>query len=218
MTADLAPWFVVAGLGAFHGLNPAMGWLFAVALGLHRRSRAIVVAALAPIALGHALAVGAAIAAFLLAGAIFDRQHIAVAAGLALIGWAAWHALYGHRRRVRVGMRTGLLGLGMWSFLMANAHGAGLMLLPALIPLCFPGMPGAAPTVAGSVVIAMAALFLHTAAMLAVIAAIALPIYEWIGVGFLRRGWINVDFVWSVALAVSGAVLLFSGVTSVGLH
>jgi hypothetical protein len=211
MPSDLAPWLAVAGLGAFHGVNPAMGWLFAVALGLHRRSRTIVLAALLPIALGHALAVGAAIAAFLFLGAIFDRRIVAMLSGAALLGWAAWHAAYGHRRRVRVGMQTGLAGLGLWSFLMATAHGAGLMLLPVLMPLCFPAGVSGASNAGDAASTAAAALLVHTAAMLGMIAAIALPVYEWVGVAFLRRNWINLDIVWSSALVVSGAILLLQG-------
>src|SRR6266702_1087010 len=103
MSAELWPWLALAGLGFFHGINPAMGWLFAVALGLHRRSGAVVLLSLLPIALGH--------------------------------------AIYGHRHRLRVGMQTGLAGLALWSFLMASAHGAGLMLIPVLIPLCLSGAP-----------------------------------------------------------------------------
>jgi hypothetical protein len=205
--ANLTPWLAVAGLGAFHGLNPAMGWLFAVALGLHRQSRGAVVASLAPIALGHALAVGGVVALFLAFGTLVDQAALGVAAGLALIGWAGWHALYGHRRRVRFGMQVGLAGLAAWSLLMASAHGAGLMLLPVVLPLCLAGTPGAELTSAGGAT-ALAALGVHTAAMLAVIAAVSLLVYEWAGLAFLRRGWINFDLLWSAALVASGALLI----------
>src|SRR5918995_1215244 len=100
MTA-LWPWLAIAGLGAFHGANPAMGWLFAVALGLHRHSRAVVGWSLLPIAAGHAAAVAITVALFVLLGAVIDSAIVTRAAGLILIGWAAYHALYGHRRRVR---------------------------------------------------------------------------------------------------------------------
>src|SRR5437588_11874324 len=116
----LWPWLALAGLGLFHGLNPAMGWLFAVALGIHRHSQSAVLASLAPIALGHAASVALVVAAVLAAGMIVEHAVLARAAGLFLIGWAAWHSLYGHRQRVRVGMRTGLAGLFVWSFLMAT--------------------------------------------------------------------------------------------------
>ena len=207
MTSDLWPWFALAGLGLFHGINPAMGWLFAVALGLHRQSQTIVLLSLIPIALGHAVAVAVVLAAFLALGFLVDLVILSRLAAVALIGWALWHALYGHRRRVRVGMQTGLMGLALWSFLMASAHGAGLMLIPVVVPLCISGAPGQELT-ASSIPIALAALGVHTGAMLATIAIIALLVYRVVGVDFLRRGWINLDYVWVAALLVSGAVLL----------
>jgi len=209
MSADhLAPWLAVAGLGAFHGLNPAMGWLFAVGLGLHRRSRGAVLAALVPIVLGHALAVAIVVLPVVAFGLFLDHAVLARGAGVVLILWALWHVLYGHRRRVRVGMQAGLAALGLWSLLMASAHGAGLMLLPVVLPLCLTGAPGAELTSGGSLATALAALGVHTAAMLAIIAAIAVAVYEWLGVAFLRRGWINLDLLWSGALMGSGALLL----------
>src|SRR5918912_3168233 len=96
------PWLAVAGLGAYHGLNPAMGWLFAVALGLHRRSHRVVLASLGPIALGHAAAVAAVLLAVIGIGLVADAGRLSRLAGLLLIGWARLHALYGHRPRVRI--------------------------------------------------------------------------------------------------------------------
>src|SRR5881394_2558732 len=101
---DPLPWLTLAGLGVFHGLNPAMGWLFAVALGLHRRSRKAVLLSLAPMALGHAAAIGLAVAVVGAAGVVLDGHLVRIAAGAALILWAIYHSLYGHRHRVRVGM------------------------------------------------------------------------------------------------------------------
>src|SRR2546428_280633 len=129
---ELWPWFALVGLGLFHGVNPAMGWLFAVALGLNRHSRKIVLLSLVPIALGHAAAVAAVLAAVLALGLIIDHTSLMRLGALVLIGWALWHALYGHRRRVRVGLQTGLAGVALWSFLMASAPGAGLMLIPVV--------------------------------------------------------------------------------------
>src|SRR4051795_10098244 len=104
---DVWPWLALAGLGAFHGLNPAMGWLFAVALGLHRGSRRALFLSLGPIALGHALAAALAVAAVLSIGASLDQAVLRRLMGIVLVAWAIWHALYGHRR-VRIGMQTGL--------------------------------------------------------------------------------------------------------------
>src|SRR5512133_482137 len=105
--AQLGPWLALAGLGLFHGVNPAMGWLFAVALGLHRHSQNVVLLSLLPIALGHAVSVALVVAAVLALGRVVDHTLLTRLAAVALIGWALWHALYGHRQRVRVGMTTG---------------------------------------------------------------------------------------------------------------
>jgi hypothetical protein len=204
---ELWPWLALAGLGLFHGLNPAMGWLFAVALGLNRGNRRIVLLSLAPIALGHAAAVGAVLAAALTLGLMLDHAILMRAAAVVLIGWAAWHVAYGHRQRLRVGMQTGLTGLVLWSFLMATAHGAGLMLIPILLPICTsPSTTSIDP--AGAIPLALAAVAVHSLAMLAAIAAISLVVYEWAGVDFLRRGWVNLDWIWVGALLVCGAILL----------
>lgn len=204
----LWPWLALAGLGAFHGLNPAMGWLFAVALGLHRRSRAVVLWSLVPIAIGHALSILIVAGAFVTAGILLDQQIVQVGAGLLLIGWAVYHQLYGHRHRVRVGMRTGQLGLMVWSFLMATAHGAGLMLLPALMPLCLAGSQMAEMTSTDSAPVVLAAVLVHTLAMLAVTGIIAMLVYEWVGLAILRSAWINIDLLWTAVLAATGLLLI----------
>jgi len=208
ISGELWLWLAVAGLGLFHGINPAMGWLFAAGLGLHRKSERAVWLALVPIALGHALAVAIVLAALLALGLVVEPVPLQWLAAIVLIAWGAWHAFYGRRHKVRVGMQTGLAGLFLWSFLMANAHGAGLMLIPAVIPLCLAAAPAHELTATGSVIVGLLALGLHTGAMLAAIAAISIAVYKWIGVAFLRRGWINLDLLWSIALMVCGFVLL----------
>jgi hypothetical protein len=210
--AQFWPWIAIAGLGVFHGVNPAMGWLFAVALGLHRRSAGVVALSLAPIALGHLAAVAAVVAGFVTLGLVVDRAILMRLAGCALIGWAAWHGLRGHRGRPFVGLQTGLLGLVGWSFVMASAHGAGLMLFPALLPLCAGASP-AAPWTAAAFWPALAALGVHTAAMLFTIAAISLAVYGFVDIGVLRRGWINLDLVWTGALVACGILLLVQAST-----
>jgi hypothetical protein len=206
--SEAGPWLAIAGLGLFHGLNPAMGWLFAVALGLHRHSQRVVLISLLPIALGHAAAVAAVVAIALTLGLILDTTTLLRLAAVILIGWALWHFARGHRQRVRIGMQASLLGLAVWSFLMASAHGAGLMLIPVVMPLCLANSPGAELTATGSLPIAAAALGLHTAVMLATIGVISFAVYRWIGVEFLRRGWINLDLLWTAALLVCGVALL----------
>jgi hypothetical protein len=201
------PWFALGGLGAFHGLNPAMGWLFAVALGLHRQSRGAVLLALPPIALGHALSIGIVAGAFVIAGVLVNQRAVGASAGLLLIGWAVYHQLYGHRHRVRVGMKTGQAGLVLWSFLMATAHGAGLMILPAMIPLCLPASPGAEMTAGGSAITVLAAVAVHTAALLAITGVVAMIVYEWVGLSVLRTAWINLDLIWTGSLAAAGLLV-----------
>ena len=204
---DTWPSLVFAGLGAFHGLNPAMGWLFAVALGLHRQSRTVVWASLLPIALGHALSIAVVTAVLAATGYLFPQEFVRIAAGVSLLAWAAYHWRFGHRHRVRFGMQVGLLGLAAWSFLMATAHGAGLMLWPALMPLCASSSTGEAG-LGGSLLAMLAGVGLHTAAMLATTAVVAIIVYEWLGVSLLRRAWLNLDLLWTFALVVTGALLL----------
>jgi len=208
--AELWPWLALVGLGVFHGINPAMGWLFAVALGLHRRSRRIVLLSWIPIAIGHAGAVALVLFVVLALGLVVDSATLSRAAAAMLLGWALWHAVRGHRQRLRVGMQTGLAGLALWSFLMSSAHGAGLMLIPVLLPLCLSGSPSGQLTASGSLPVALAALGVHTAAMLATITAVSLIVYEWIGVAFLRSGWVNLDLIWIAALGTCGALLMLA--------
>jgi hypothetical protein len=206
--AELWPWLALAGLGLFHGVNPAMGWLFAVALGLHRHSRKIVLLSWVPIALGHAAAIAVVLVAVLILGFVIEPSNVGRIAAAVLLGWALWHALRGHRHRQRIGMQTGLTGLALWSFMMSSVHGAGLMLTPIVLPLCLSGSPLTRPTVSGAIPVAVAALCVHTVAMVAATAAVSVIAYEWAGLAFLRWGWINFDLVWIAALGVSGALLV----------
>jgi hypothetical protein len=210
-TASPTLWLSAAGLGAFHGINPAMGWLFAVALGLYAHSRRVVLLSLVPIALGHAVSVALVLAGAFTLGSLIDHAYLNCACGVLLIGWGVWRLVRGHRGRPAVGMRTGLAGLGLWSFLMSSAHGAGLMLIPVLLPLCgvapVAGARAAGSVVPGVVLPGVIALTVHTLAMLAVIAAISMFVYQRAGLGFLRTGWVNVDLLWSAALIGCGLVL-----------
>ena len=201
------PWLALAGLGAFHGLNPAMGWLFAVALGLHRKSHAVVLVSILPIAAGHLLSIAIVAGLLLAAGYLVPQNLVRTGSGILLIGWALYHWRFGHRHRVRFGLQAGLAGLATWSFLMATAHGAGVMLWPALMPLCFPADAPAAG-LGGQLAMALAGVGVHTLAMVVTTTAIALLVYEWLGVAILRRAWLNVDLIWTVALVVTGTILL----------
>jgi hypothetical protein len=201
------PWFSFAALGLFHGLNPAMGWLFAVALGLHRGGRRSVLLALPPMAAGHALSISLVAASALALGSLANPTTVRITAGAFLLLWAAYHWFYGHRHRVRVGMTVGLTGLAAWSFLMATAHGAGLMLLPALVPLCanFPAVGR------DTLFLSLAAVAIHTLTMLAVTGTVALVVHDYVGLEFLRRGWINFDLLWTGALVTTGILLIAMG-------
>lgn len=205
---ELWPWLALAGLGAFHGLNPAMGWLFAVALGLHRQSRSVVYVSLLPIAAGHSASVAVVAGLLVATGTLVPPGLVRIGSGLLLLAWAAYHWRFGHRHRVRFGMQAGLWGLAIWSFLMATAHGAGLMLWPVLMPLCLPGAAGDGG--AGPAAAALAGVGIHTLAMLATTAAMSALVYEWLGLALLQRAWLNVDLIWTLALVATGAVLLIA--------
>ena len=212
--SGLWPWLALVGLGLFHGVNPAMGWLFAVALGLQRGSAAAVAQALPPIALGHAAAIALAVALVALARSAIDVTWLRLAAALALIGFGAWHLARGYRHQLRFGMNVGFADLALWSFLMATAHGAGLMVMPVLLELPATASPphGAHDAVlavfAGSLWTGLLAVTVHTLAMLAAAGAIAWLVYAWVGVAVLRRAWINLDLIWSAVLIATGAVFL----------
>src|SRR5258708_19277487 len=125
VSTELWPWRALAGLGAFHGLNPAMGWLFAVALGLHRHNRRIVLLSPLPIALGHALSIAIVAGAFLWAGLVIDLRAVRIGAGLFLIAWALYPWRYAHRHPFRIGMQAGLAGLAGGSVLVGATPGPG---------------------------------------------------------------------------------------------
>lgn len=211
-SAHWPTWAAVVGSGVFHGANPAMGWLFATALGLQRGSRTALLMALPPIALGHAASIllftgsAAVLGAWLPYGRIGGLHWML---GALLIGWAAWQQAYGHRHRVRVGMTAGFVGLAAWSALMATLHGAGLMLMPAMLPLC-----GGAVGAVGATSMLTASLqltALHTLTTLATTALISLAAYEYLGLGVLRSGWINFDWLWRGALVATGTLVIAAG-------
>ena len=210
MPSELSPWLVLIALGAFHGLNPAMGWLFAVALGLYRQSRKVVLVSLIPIALGHAAAIAVVVYAVMVLGLAINAATFRVLSGLLLIAWGVYHLFYGHRHRVRIGLRTGLIGLAAWSFVMATAHGAGMMLIPVLMPLAEAGEHAHHMPATNSLLIASLAVLVHSLAMLLTTGTVALIVYEWAGLDFLRRGWINLDRVWTAALIGMGLWLLLT--------
>ena len=168
--ADLWPWLAVAGIGALHGLNPATGWMLAAAWGVRSRDQAQALRALMPIAVGHAASIGL-VAGAVTFGLAMDRVLVQVLAGGLFVVVAVLH-LWGRAPKA-ARAPAGHAGLALWSFMMATAHGAGLMLVPALIPLCMGDGAGREITASGSLMLALAAVGVHTAAMLAVTGLIA---------------------------------------------
>jgi hypothetical protein len=216
------PWLAVALLGAYHGIDPSMGWLFAVALGLQERRRAKVVAALFPIAIGHFISIGLTVALIAGVGAMAGSQFLLRALGAAaLISLGIFRFIWPRAHPRWVAMRVNSRELATWSFLMATAHGAGLILFPILIGMIgMTGMTAAAmphhhhhvmpATAPGAVGIAqgLAIVLLHTGAMFLVMGAVALIVYEWVGLKILRSAWINLDTIWAGALIAAGLLSL----------
>jgi hypothetical protein len=193
-------------LGAFHGINPGMGWLFAVALGMQERRLGAVWRALIPLTLGHALAIAAAVLVAVAAGAALPvaSLRLPVAATLGALGV---YRLIRHRHFSGGGMRVGMGGLTTWSFLMATCHGAGLMVLPVFLGMTAPvhgGSCHAAGLVSANASAAAAATVVHGAGYLIVTAAVAWAVFTKIGVGILRRAWFNLDLIWAIALIGTG--------------
>ncbi len=217
-------WISLVLLGAFHGLNPAMGWLFAVALGFQERRLRAVVAALGPIALGHFLAIGLVAVPVGLLGLMIPQDLLLTLTGLVLLGFAGYKIATRFRHPRWVGMRVRPRELILWSFLMATAHGAGLMLAPVLVRMRGEAVPGALagaahaghaghqlPAGGDALAPALAGVALHSAAMLAVAVMLAVVVYQKVGVGVLRRAWLNLDLVWFGAFLVAGAITLGLG-------
>ena len=217
-TATVWPWAALALLGAVHGLNPGMGWLFAVALGLQERDRRAVWGAVVPLAAGHALAIAAAIGVAAAVGLVLPTGGIRwiVAAMLLVLGMAR---LRRHRHPRGMGMRVGARDLTLWSFLMASAHGAGLMALPFVLAASHPTAAGHHPGHAAGAVHAAAMASLppgaavgllataaHTAGYLLVLMLMAALVYERLGLRLLRTAWINLDLVWAGALACTAVL------------
>ncbi len=207
------PWLAVAALGAYHGIDPSMGWLFAVALGLQDRSRARVLWALVPIAIGHLVSIGLVVAIVAGLQSVVAIEWLQPAGAGALILFGVFRFLWPRAHPRWVAMRVNFGELGLWSFLMASAHGAGLMLFPILLGMNPTGAPMphmhhhmVALTHGTSMAQAIAVVLLHTGAMVAVMGTIALLVYEKLGLAILRSAWINLDTIWAGALLAAGVI------------
>ncbi len=209
------PWIAVAALGAYHGIDPSMGWLFAVALGLQDQSRNRVVWALLPIAIGHLVSIGVIVAIFVSLQSVVAIGWLRPASATALILFGIFRFLRPRAHPRWVAMRVNFGELALWSFLMASAHGAGLMLFPILLGMNPPGsaahmhhhMTAALPHGA-SLAQSIAVVLLHTGAMVTVMGAVALLVYEKLGLAILRSAWINLDTIWAGALIAAGVLSL----------
>jgi hypothetical protein len=212
-SAEVMPWVALAVLGAYHGLNPGMGWLFAVVLGLQERRRSAVLRALPAIAVGHEASIAAVAALLLVAQVVTAAALLRPVGALALVLFGLFKLARPRAHPRWVGLRVTPRDLVVWSFLMSSAHGAGLMLVPVVLGLPVeseaPDLPGLSLN-AALLVQEVAAVLVHTLAMLLVMGVVAVVVYERFGVGFLRRAWLNVDPLWAIALIAAGVATLFT--------
>jgi hypothetical protein len=212
------PWAVLALLGAYHGLNPAMGWLFALALGLQEKRRSAVIGALFPIALGHASAIALAILLLRFLQHFLPMNILKWSVAAILFALGAYR-IFRARHPQGCGMRASRKDLFVWSLLMASAHGAGLMLIPVLLAQPMLGMAPAMAEIAPAVSqplnasVVVLAVLVHTVSMLVVAGILALlffETYENLGLRLLRHTWFNFDLLWAIALLVAGCAALLS--------
>jgi hypothetical protein len=215
---QLIPILMIVLLGAYHGLNPAMGWLFAVALGLQERRRKAVIRALGPIALGHAASIAVVVVIIGVAGYLIPELAIRIAGAAVLAGFGIYKLVAPLSHPRWVGMRVNARDLTVWSFLMASAHGAGIMLIPLILDRQPAGVAHAAHSDHTDHVLQSASsawplleistVLLHTAAMFVMMGVMAIIVYEKLGLMVLRRAWLNVDRIWALMLFVSAGVTL----------
>lgn len=205
-------WLAIVGLGAYHGLNPGMGWLFAVSNGMQARQTRGVFVALPPIAVGHLAAMAAALLPFTLLGLYVEKlTAVRIVAGLLLVAFGGYKLV--SRRHPRFLARVGPSRLTLWSFLMATAHGAGLMLVPVVLDLergvgTSTHHVGVFEVARESLGLTLVAATVHSVAMVITGGAIAWLVYRYVGLGLLRRTWINLDLIWAVMLITVGVVAL----------
>jgi len=203
MSAEVSVWLTLFLLGAYHGINPGMGWLFAVARGMQEHRTRAVAWSLPPIALGHALSIGVVVLVAGLAQMALPLMYIRIGVAVTLVGLGVYKLLRSRHPRWG-GMQVGFRELTIWSFLMASAHGAGIMVLPVV--LAVPHAHHHAASL-GAVNGVWAAL-IHTLGYFTVTAAVALLVYQKFGLAMLRRSWFNLDLIWAMALVVTGFVAL----------
>ena len=219
--ADWTPawlWLAVIASGLFHGVNPGMGWPLAVSAGLMERSSRALVAALWPLTAGHLLAMLLVILPFALLVTLVEWQRqIQIGASLLVIGFGIFRLL--NRRHPRALARIRPAQLGLWSFAVAIAHGAGLMLVPIYLGLCQASDLDKGHQAAGALInfnLGMAVLtsVVHSASMIAAGGLSAWLVYRYLGLKFMQRSWFNLDTTWAVSLILVGAIALAFSVTA----
>ena len=207
-------WLAVVASGAYHGVNPGMGWPLAVSAGLMGKGARDVAAALLPLAAGHLLAMAAILLPFALMSALLDWQHqIRLGAGAVVVAFGVYRLI--DRRHPRALARIRPTQLALWSFAIATAHGAGLMLLPIYLGLCDAaeldaGHRASSALMAGNTGMALLVSLVHALSMVAVGGVIALLVHAWLGLKFLSRAWFNLDVVWAGSLILIGAIGLLT--------
>lgn len=201
------PWLALALLGAYHGLNPGMGWLFAVARGLQESRRSAVFFSLFPILIGHEASVVAVAGLAVATQQLLSPPTVRLISALVLVAVGVYRISRPRSHPRGFGMRVGIMGLAAWSFLMASAHGAGLMVVPVLL-----GWPvvEALPALGQMAALVLLSTTVHVAAMLVVMATAALVVYQVVGLRILHRRWFNLDLVWAASLAMAGLITIFS--------
>ena len=215
---DTVSWLSYTLLGVFHGINPGMGWLFAVALGMQEKRRSAVISALFPMALGHAISIGVVVLVIVLAQQQISTNVLSIVCAVVLFGFGLYK-LFRARHPRWVGMRVNFKDLTIWSFLMASAHGAGLMLAPLLLRMPMTSAHAghthhASTTMTDSAVVLLSAVGVHTLSFFIVTGIVAVVVYEVVGLALLRKAWFNLDMLWSIALMIAGVVtvgMLFWG-------
>lgn len=205
-----ALWLAVVASGLYHGVNPGMGWPLAVSAGLMERRSGALVAALGPLTAGHLLAMLVMILPFTLLVTLVQWQLQArIGASLLVIGFGVFRLA--NRRHPRVLARIRPTQLGLWSFAVAIAHGAGLMLVPIYLGLCRAGDPDTGHEAADVLInnnLGMAVLVsaVHSVAMIAAGGVLACLVYRYLGLKFVARSWFNLDATWAFSLILVGTL------------
>ena len=212
------PYVTLGLLGAYHGINPGMGWLFAVGIGMQERSRRAVLRSLLPIAIGHECSILLIAAIVLGLGLLADSSALHVGAGVTLIAFGVFRFLRPHAHFRWTSMAVNRRELSWWSFLMSTAHGAGLMVTPVIVSASAAATARASSDheiqhvkmASLSLLGSGCALLLHVATMILVMGIVAVVVYDKLGVAIVRQAWVNTEWLWAGAFVLAGVATLFT--------